>query len=136
LRERRRGGHGFRGRRDPRRHGARDRYVRPVRGGGDGVESLTTTEQGTRQMTSDRSARQDIRGLAEPDVTDPKTAVVTGDTAELDAAELSTRQINLELRRLVDREGVTKVTVRNPRVKHALGVGLLARCQIDGPEIH
>lgn len=114
------------------------------------MESLTTTEQGTRQMTSDRSARQDIRGLAEPDVTDPKTAVVTGDTAELDAAELSTRQINLELRRLVYREGVTKVTVRNPRAKHSLAVGLLARCQIeidgslgyfgcgliDGPEIH
>jgi len=73
-----------------------------------------------------------------------------GATAVFDAAELTTRQINLELRRLVYDEGVADVTVRNPGAKHSLAVGILARCRItiegslgyfgcgliDGPEIH
>jgi glutamate synthase domain-containing protein 3 len=94
--------------------------------------------------------RYDVRGLAEPDATAPKTAVVSGDSAELDGADLSTRQINLELRRLLFIEGVTDVTVRNPRARHSIAVGLLLRCRIriegslgyfacgliDGPEIH
>ncbi|WP_207894757.1 glutamate synthase [Tamaricihabitans halophyticus] len=97
-----------------------------------------------------QGGRYDIRGLAEPDATAPKNAVVSGSTAEFDAAELSTRQVNLELRRLVYGEGVTEVTVHNPGAKHSLSVGLLARCRvridgslgyfgcglIDGPEIH
>jgi glutamate synthase domain-containing protein 3 len=63
---------------------------------------------------------------------------------------LSTRLINLELRRLLYEEGVTDVTVQNPGAKHSLGVGILTRCKItfdgslgyfgcgliDGPEIH
>ena len=70
--------------------------------------------------------------------------------SEFDAAELTTRQINLELRRLVYDEGITDVTMRNPGAKHSLAVGILARCRItiegslgyfgcgliDGPEIH
>jgi glutamate synthase domain-containing protein 3 len=94
--------------------------------------------------------RYDVRGLAEPDATAPHTAIVTGNTAELDAAELSTRQINLELRRLLHEEGVTDITVLNPRAKHSIAVGLLLRCRItiegslgyfgcglvDGAEIH
>ena len=70
--------------------------------------------------------------------------------AVFDAAELTTRQINLELRRLVYDEGVAEVTIRNPGAKHSLAVGILARCRItiegslgyfgcgliDGPEIH
>lgn len=94
--------------------------------------------------------RYDIRGLAEPDATAPGTATISGGTAELDAAELSTRQINLELRRLLHTEGVTDVTLRNTRSRHSIAVGLLLRCRIrvegslgyfacgliDGPEIH
>ncbi|MQA07729.1 MAG: GXGXG motif-containing protein [Pseudonocardiaceae bacterium] len=94
--------------------------------------------------------RYDIRGLAEPDTTAPKSAVISGQTAELDAAELSTRQINLELRRLVYTEGVTEVTVHNPGARHSIAVGLLVRCRIridgslgyfgcgliDGPEVN
>jgi glutamate synthase domain-containing protein 3 len=97
-----------------------------------------------------RQGKYDVRGLAEPDVTVPNTAVVTGTTAELDAAELSTRQINLELRRLLHSAGVTEITLHNPRARHSIAVGLLLRCRIriegslgyfgcgiiDGPEIH
>ena len=96
----------------------------------------------------------DARGLAEPAAQAPKTATIepgeNGSRATFDAAALTTRQINLELRRLIYDEGVTEVTVRNPGAKHSLAVGILARCQItiegslgyfgcgliDGPEIH
>jgi methylamine---glutamate N-methyltransferase subunit B len=95
----------------------------------------------------------DVRGLAEPDAQAPRTATVErgadGATAVFDAAELTTRQINLELRRLVYDEGIGDVTILNPGAKHSLVVGILARCKItidgslgyfgcgliDGPEI-
>jgi glutamate synthase domain-containing protein 3 len=96
----------------------------------------------------------DARGLAEPVAQTPRVATVepgeNGLVAVFDAAELTTRQINLELRRLVYDEGVAEVTIRNPGAKHSLAVGILARCRItiegslgyfgcgliDGPEIH
>jgi len=98
----------------------------------------------------ERGVSYDARGLAEPHVEAPRVAAIDGDRAEFDARELSTRQINLELRRLVYEEGVTDVTVRNPGSKHSLGVGILTRCRItfagslgyfgcgliDGPEVH
>jgi glutamate synthase domain-containing protein 3 len=100
-------------------------------------------------LSGGRRVTYDARGLAEPVAEPPMTAVIDGDQAELDAAELSTRQINLELRRLVYELDVAHVTVRNPGAKHSLGVGILARCRlrfdgslgyyglglIDGPEI-
>jgi methylamine---glutamate N-methyltransferase subunit B len=92
----------------------------------------------------------DARGLAEPHAEAPRVAEIDGDRASFDAHDLSTRLINLELRRLLYEEGVTDVTVRNPGAKHSLGVGILTRCRItfegslgyfgcgliDGPEIH
>ena len=96
----------------------------------------------------------DARGLAEPVAQAPRVATVesgeNGPVAVFDAAELTTRQINLELRRLVYDEGVAEVTIRNPGARHSLAVGILARCRIiiegslgyfgcgliDGPEIH
>ncbi len=95
-------------------------------------------------------ARFDPRGLVELDETIPNVAEVDGDSATFDARNLTTRQINLELRRLIYQEGVGEVTVRNPGAKHSLGVGILARCRltfegslgyfglglIDGPEVH
>jgi glutamate synthase domain-containing protein 3 len=98
----------------------------------------------------ERAVSYDARGLAEPNAVAPETAVVDGQMAELDAADLSIRQINLELRRLVYGLGVTDVVVRNPGSKHSLGVGILTRCRIrfegslgyfacgllDGPEVH
>ena len=92
----------------------------------------------------------DARGLAEPHAEAPRTARIDGERAVFDAHELTTRQVNLELRRLLYEEGVTDVTVLNPGAKHSLGVGILTRCRItfdgslgyfgcgliDGPEIH
>ena len=81
-------------------------------------------------MTETTTRAVDHRGLAEPDATAPKTAVITGTSAEFDAAELTPRQINLELRRLLYTEGITEVTLRNPGAKHSLAVGLLTRCRL------
>jgi methylamine---glutamate N-methyltransferase subunit B len=92
----------------------------------------------------------DARGLAEPDAAVPQISAIEGDTATFDAKELTTRQINLELRWLLYEQGVKDVTVLNPGAKHSLGVGILTRCRItfegslgyfglgliDGPEIH
>jgi methylamine---glutamate N-methyltransferase subunit B len=95
----------------------------------------------------------DARGLAEPSAKAPCIAVIEGEgsgrKASFDAAELTTRQINLELRRLIYNEQITDVTLQNPGAKHSLAVGILARCRItiegslgyfgcgliDGPEI-
>src|SRR5436305_14765235 len=95
----------------------------------------------------------DARGLAEPDAQPPNVAKIEGEgpgrQAVFDAASLSTRQINLELRRLIYAEGITDVTIQNPGAKHSIAVGILARCRItiegslgyfgcgliDGPEI-
>jgi methylamine---glutamate N-methyltransferase subunit B len=98
----------------------------------------------------ERRVTYDARGLAEPIADAPRTAEVDGERAVFDAKDLSTRQINLELRRLLYEEGVKDVTVRNPGSKHSLGVGILTRCRItfegslgyfgcgliDGPEVH
>jgi glutamate synthase domain-containing protein 3 len=95
-------------------------------------------------------ARFDPRGLVELDERVPGTAEIDGDRASFDARELTTRQINLEMRRLVYELGVREVTVKNPGAKHSLGVGILKRCKItfegslgyfacgliDGPEVH
>ena len=101
--------------------------------------------------TGSRRITYDARGLAEPDAEAPRTAQIDDDgTASFDAADLSTRQINLELRRLIYEEGIREVTVRNPGAKHSIGVGILQRCRItfegslgyfgvgliDGPEVH
>ena len=91
----------------------------------------------------------DARGLAEPQAEAPRIAEIDGGRATFDARDLSTRLINLELRRLLYEEGVTDVTVENPGAKHSIGVGILTRCRItfagslgyfgcgliDGPEI-
>lgn len=97
----------------------------------------------------ERRVRYDARGLADPHAQAPKVADMEGGRAEFDAEKLSTRQINLELRRLIYEEGIRDVTIRNPGAKHSLGVGILQRCQlrfegslgyfglglIDGPEV-
>ena len=91
----------------------------------------------------------DARGLVEPDPEPPMTAEIDGDRAVIDATDLSTRKINLELKRVVYDEGVNDVTIVNPGSKHSLGVGILKRCRltfegspgwyacglIDGPEV-
>lgn len=102
------------------------------------------TEQGALGRT-----RYDARGLAEPEAAAPMVAKIGNGTAEFDAQGLTTRQINLELRRLAYTERIADITIHNPGAKHSLGVGLLTRCRItfegslgyfgcgliDGPEI-
>ncbi len=92
----------------------------------------------------------DARGLAEPLADAPRIAMIEGGVARFDAHDLTTRTINLELRRLLYEEAVEEVVVDNPQSRHSLGVGILTRCRIrfegslgyfacgliDGPEIH
>jgi len=91
----------------------------------------------------------DARGLVEPDAEMPENLEVDGNRARFDAADLSIRQINMALRKLIYEDGVTDVTVVNPNSKHSLAVGILKRCNIrfegspgwfacgliDGPEV-
>ncbi len=72
----------------------------------------------------------DARGLVEPDADVPNIAEMDGDRARFEATDLTTRQINLELKRLVYDENVTDVTIVNPGSKHSLAVGILTRCKI------
>src|SRR3954449_2985240 len=102
------------------------------------------------EAVGERKITYDARGLVEPDDTVPNVSEIDGTTAVFDAHDLTTRQINLELRRLLYEEGIDDVTVRNPGAKHSLGVGILTRCRItfegslgyfgcgliDGTEIH
>ena len=81
-------------------------------------------------VAGERRITYDARGLAEPHATAPGTAEIDGGRAVFDAKSLTTRQINLELRRLLYEEGVTEVTVLEPGAKHSLGVGILTRCRI------
>jgi methylamine---glutamate N-methyltransferase subunit B len=97
----------------------------------------------------ERRVTYDARGLAEPLAEAPRTAEIEDGKAVFDAHGLSTRQINLELRRLLYEEGIADVTVLNPGAKHSIGVGILTRCRItfagslgyfgcgliDGPEV-
>ncbi len=92
----------------------------------------------------------DARGLVELNAKVPRVSEIDGERATFDARDLTTRQINLELRWLLYEQGVHEVTVRNPAARHSLGAGLLTRCKInfegslgyfalgmiDGPEVH
>ncbi len=97
----------------------------------------------------ERAIRYDARGLVEPDALAPRTSQIDGTRAIFDAASHSTREINLEIRRLLVEEGVKDITVANPGAKHSIGVAILERCKlrfegslgyfgvglIDGPEV-
>lgn len=99
--------------------------------------------------SSSRRITYDARGLAEPVAAIPKVSEIDGGKAVFDAAPLTTRQINLELKWLIYEQGIRDVTVLNPGAKHSLGVGILQRCKIrfagslgyfglgviDGPEV-
>ena len=101
-------------------------------------------------VATTRRVTYDARGLAEPHAEVPRISEIDSETARFDAKELTTRQINLELRWLLYEQGVRDVTVLNPGARHSLGVGILTRCKItfdgslgyfgcgliDGPEIH
>ena len=77
----------------------------------------------TVSVAGGRRITYDARGLAEPDAEVPKISEVDGGTAVFDAANLTTRQINLELRWLLYEQGITDVTVqtRAPSTRSASG---------------
>ena len=56
----------------------------------------------------------DARGLVEVDDTVLGVAVVKDGKATIDASELTTRKINLEIRSLVYEQGIEDVTILNP----------------------
>jgi methylamine---glutamate N-methyltransferase subunit B len=101
-------------------------------------------------VVSQQRITYDARGLAEPIAEAPRIARIEDGVATFDAKDLTTRTINLELRRLLYDERVPEVVVENPGSRHSLGVGILTRCRItfngslgyfgcgliDGPEIH
>jgi glutamate synthase domain-containing protein 3 len=101
-------------------------------------------------VIADGEPRYDARGLVELDEVIPKISQIDGERATFDAAALTTRRINLELRWLLYEMGVKDVTVLNPGAKHSLAAGILTRCRItfegslgyfacgiiDGPEVH
>ena len=98
---------------------------------------------------SETTVRMDERGLVELDDSIPKTAEIEDGRAVIDAADLTPRKINAELRWLIYEQGITDVTVLNPSARHSLGVAILTRCRIrfegslgyfgcgliDGPEV-
>jgi glutamate synthase domain-containing protein 3 len=102
------------------------------------------------EAVGERQITYDARGLVEPDDTTPKVAEIDAESAVFDAVDMTTRKINLELKWLINEQGVKDVTVKNPGSKHSLGVGILTRCKItfegslgyfgcgliDGPEVH
>jgi len=102
------------------------------------------------EQVGTRTITYDARGLAEPFAEVPRVSSIADGSAEFDAAPLTTRQINLELRHLIYEQGIRDVIVRNPGAKHSIGVGILQRCRItfegslgyfgvgliDGPEVH
>jgi glutamate synthase domain-containing protein 3 len=101
-------------------------------------------------MPGENQITYDARGLAEPVAEVPQVSDIDGTVARFDAAKLTTRQINLEIRWLLNEVGCRDITVVNPGAKHSLAVGILQRCTltfqgslgyfglglIDGPEIH
>lgn len=72
----------------------------------------------------------DARGLVEPTAEMPDNIEVDGTSAQFDAADLTTRQVNMALKKLVYEDGITDVIVLNPASKHSLAVGILSRCNI------
>ena len=93
--------------------------------------------------------KMDERGLVELDESVPKQAKIDGDSAVIEAGEMTTRKINAELRWLIYEQGIKNVTVKDPSARHSLGTAILARCRIrfegslgyfgvgliDGPEV-
>jgi glutamate synthase domain-containing protein 3 len=51
-------------------------------------------------------------------------------SAEFDAADMEITEINLQIRELM-KTGHGTITVKNPRAKHSLGVGILNRLQLN-----
>ena len=56
--------------------------------------------------------------------------VDTAKSAEFDAADMEISDINIKIRELM-KSGVGTITVKNPRAKHSIGVGILNRLNLN-----
>jgi glutamate synthase domain-containing protein 3 len=115
------------------------------------VDTVSAREErgGRVGGAAERQITYDARGLAEPEADVPQISEIKDGAARFDAAGLTTRQINLEMRWLLYEQEIDDVTVLNPGAKHSIGVGILRRCRIrfagslgyfglgliDGPEV-
>src|SRR5579859_7956105 len=82
------------------------------------------------EQLSGRSQQQFFSATEEESFTYPTAPDVDfNKRTELDATRLSTTEINLEIRRLMN-EGYGTIVVHNPLAKHSLGVGILNRLQL------
>ena len=116
-----------------------------------GVDQSKAQDMGlhTEQLTG-RTQQRFFSAAEEENFTYPWAYEVDFDKqADFDAAEMEISAINLKIRELMQ-QGCGDITVRNPRAKHSLGVGILNRLEltfegslgyfgcglIDGPNIH
>jgi len=74
----------------------------------------------------------DDRGLVELNDTVPHVSEIQDGKATFDAKDLTTRQINLELRSLIYDQGIRDVTVQNPGARHSLENMMSGVVVIDG----
>ena len=103
----------------------------------------------TEQLTG-RTQQRFFSATEEENFTYPWAHEVDVDKqADIDAAQMEISAVNLKIRELMQ-QGYGDITVKNPRAKHSLGVGILNRLKltfegslgyfgcglIDGPNIH
>ncbi len=111
----------------------------------------TSHEMGLHQeQLTGRTQQMYFSATAEENYTYPWSYEVDIDkSADFDAADMDISGINLKIRELMQ-SGYGTITVKNPRAKHSLGVGILNRLNlnfegslgyfgcglIDGPNVH
>jgi glutamate synthase domain-containing protein 3 len=83
------------------------------------------------EQLAGRSQQMFFSASAEENFTYPWAYEVDFDkAAEFDAADMEITEINLQIRDLM-KSGHGTITVKNPRAKHSLGVGILNRLQLN-----
>ena len=103
----------------------------------------------TEQLTG-RTQQRFFSATEEENFTYPWSHEVDfANSAEFDAVDMDSTQINLKIRELLE-QGIGSITVKNPRARHGVGVGVLNRANItfegslgyfgcgliDGPNVH
>ena len=96
--------------------------------------SVTTTSHDMglhEEQLAGRTQQMFFSASAEENFTYPWSYEVDTDkTAEFDAADMEITDINLKIRELM-KSGHGTITVKNPRAKHSLGVGILNRLNLN-----
>ena len=97
-----------------------------------GSVSTTSHEMGLHEeQLAGRTQQRFFSATEEENFTYPWAYEVdTNKSAEFDAADMEISDINLKIRDLM-KSGVGTITVKNPRAKHSLGVGILNRLNLN-----